>query len=146
VTLKLKPESVINSNLRVNKFNFCRLFSVSYLQTLCRKGELSTISFSTVNSVFTFDIVKLGTKVFDDGLRSTLQSSKFQKVFHNCRQASDILFHRFGVTLNNVYDTQAAHSVFLTWAYCGGYMPKYTVSISHMARAYFGIQVFNSHF
>lgn len=112
-----------------------------YFQALCRKGNLSTISFSTPTSVFTFDIVKLGSSIFDEGLRDILQSSKCLKVFHNCRQASDLLLHRYDVRLEKVYDTQSAHSYILTRDYCGGYMPKYAVGVAHMARAYFGIKV-----
>ena len=91
--------------------------------------------------MFTFDIVELGANIFDEGLRDILQSSKCLKVFHNCRQASDLLQHKYDVRLETVYDTQSAHSYILTRDYCGGYTPKYTVSLAHLARAYFGIKV-----
>lgn len=34
------------------------------------------------------------------------------KIIHDCRQASDLLFHHFDIHLVNVYDTQVDSVVF----------------------------------
>jgi hypothetical protein len=47
---------------------------------------LSTISFATSESVFTFDVANLGPRVFDDGFRDVLESRSVVKVMHDCRK------------------------------------------------------------
>jgi 3'-5' exonuclease len=79
--------------------------------------------------------------IFETALKDILESSTIVKVLFDCRCASDLLLHRYDVRLSNVFDVQAANAVFLTRSYTGGYLPKYTYSLSHLARAYLGIKV-----
>ena len=55
---------------------------------------------------FVFDVVMLGTTLFDHGLRALLESTTIVKLFFDCRRDSDALYHQFGVQLHCVLDTQ----------------------------------------
>ncbi len=112
-------------------------------QLIGRKGELSLLCVSTKQRVIMFDAVAIGADdlLYEGGaVRELLESPLTMKVMNDCRQASDMLANRFGVRLNNVYDTLAAHALFLTWAHYAGYLPKFSYSVSYMARAYLGIK------
>ncbi len=89
-------------------------------QVVGRAGELSLVCVTTRDRrAFLFDAVRAGAdEILDEdpvGLRALLESPGVTKVMHDCRQASDMLANRFGVRLTNVYDTLAAHSLFVTW-------------------------------
>ena len=61
-------------------------------------------------------------------------------MFHDVRQPSDILYHKYKVTLKNVDDTLVTHTLFTCQSIYAGYLPKYAVSVSNLARAYLGIK------
>lgn len=109
-------------------------------QFLGRHGKLSLISFATPEKIYMFDIVAIGDRCFDMGLRKILEDSDIQKVFHDVRQPSDILYHKYKVTLKNVDDTLVTHTLFTCQSIYAGYLPKYAVSVSNLARAYLGIK------
>ena len=99
------------------------MYSTDYL------GVLSLILLSTKEAVFIFDVLALGEKVCFDSespLRTLLEDSGITKVLHDSRIICDVLYNKYQVTLSNVYDTLAAHTVFGTWAIYAGYMPKHT--------------------
>ncbi len=109
-----------------------------------RDGELSLVCVTTRSRAIIFDAVAAGAdELFGGGegrgLRWLLEAGSTVKVMHDCRLASDMLANRFGVRLANVYDTLAAHVLFVTWSLYAGYMPKYAHSLGNLARAYFGI-------
>ena len=84
---------------------------------------------STKEAIFLFDVLALGEKfIFDSEspLRNILEDSGVMKVLHDSRIICDLLHHKYQVTLSNVYDTLAAHTVFGTYAIYAGYMPKHT--------------------
>jgi hypothetical protein len=76
----------------------------------------------------------------DGGLKELFESPGVMKVIHDSRQAADMLLHRFGVKLANVYDTLAAHLVFTTWSVYAGYMCAYAPSVNNLIRCYFGVK------
>ncbi|GFY59755.1 piRNA biogenesis protein EXD1 [Trichonephila inaurata madagascariensis] len=78
---------------------------------ISRSGSLIWLCISTSYCTFLFDILTLSETAFHSGLKLILESSKIQKVFHNCRLASDCLYRLYNVRLVNVFDTQAADSV-----------------------------------
>ncbi|GFR33836.1 piRNA biogenesis protein EXD1 [Trichonephila clavata] len=78
---------------------------------ISRSGTLVWLCISTSCCTFLFDILMLGETAFHSGLKSILESSKIEKVFHDCRLASDCLYRLYNVRLVNVFDTQAADSV-----------------------------------
>lgn len=45
----------------------------------------------------------------DGDLKALLEDSKVTKVMHDCRLDSDVLYHSFGIKLNNVLDTQVLY-------------------------------------
>ncbi|ESO88765.1 hypothetical protein LOTGIDRAFT_165178 [Lottia gigantea] len=76
---------------------------------LGKHGNLTLLQVGTWNGfVYLFDI-QAETKMFQEGgLKRLLESDNVQKVIHACSRDSDALYHHFGVTLNNVFDTQCA--------------------------------------
>lgn len=79
-----------------------------------RFGYLTILSLSTHNTVFLFDIIKLGSKAFTGAgsfLKRVLESNGYLKVVHNCALLSDCLKHKYCVRLRNVFDTQACHFI-----------------------------------
>ncbi|GBM17701.1 piRNA biogenesis protein EXD1 [Araneus ventricosus] len=75
---------------------------------ISRSGTLTWISIATPCCTFLFDFLSLGKDVFKKGLKSILENARIQKIFHDCRLASDCLYHKYGVRLVNVFDTQVA--------------------------------------
>ncbi|KAL5011359.1 hypothetical protein ScPMuIL_009910 [Solemya velum] len=73
-----------------------------------RNGDLCWVEVATRDDIFLFDIIKLGDKAFEDGLKEILESETIQKVFHDCRLPSDLLEHKHGIRIVNVFDTQVA--------------------------------------
>ncbi|XP_071450469.1 egalitarian protein homolog [Hetaerina americana] len=58
-----------------------------------------------------FDLLTCPSLVTSGGLQMLLESDKVVKVIHDCRNDSINLFNQFGITLQNVFDTQAAHAI-----------------------------------
>lgn len=58
-----------------------------------------------------FDLLTSPPLVTTGGLQKLLESDKVVKVIHDCRNDSINLFNQFGITLQNVFDTQAAHAI-----------------------------------
>ncbi|KAL3859215.1 hypothetical protein ACJMK2_009444 [Sinanodonta woodiana] len=81
------------------------------------KGPLTLMQIGTINGdVYIFDVMKNEKeqdKSFfkDTGLDNVLSSPNIVKVIHSCSGDSAALFHQFGITLDNVFDTQVAHLV-----------------------------------
>lgn len=74
-----------------------------------RDGILSWLSITTPNCIFLFDIQILKEKAFHEGgLKDVFQNPRIEKILHDCRNASDCLYHKFGTKLINVFDTQVA--------------------------------------
>ncbi|GFS69417.1 piRNA biogenesis protein EXD1 [Nephila pilipes] len=78
---------------------------------ISRSGTLVWLCISTSFCTFLFDILKLGETAFQNGLKSILENSRIQKIFHDCRFASDCLYHVYKIRLVNVFDTQGADSI-----------------------------------
>ncbi|XP_013379994.1 piRNA biogenesis protein EXD1 [Lingula anatina] len=77
-----------------------------------RRGRLSLIVIATRDHVFLFDIVKLGKRVFDRGLRKILEDPTREKLMFDCREDSDILWHQYNVELDGVLDIQLLQVMF----------------------------------
>lgn len=60
---------------------------------------------------YIFDLFTCPSLMEAGGLQKLLESDKVVKVIHDCRNDSINLYNQFNVTLNNVFDTQAAHAV-----------------------------------
>ncbi|XP_068082363.1 egalitarian protein homolog isoform X2 [Anabrus simplex] len=76
------------------------------------KGQLTLFQVGTMSGqAFIFDLVTCPTLVTAGGLQRLLESEAVTKVIHDCRNDSVNLFNQFGITLRNVFDTQAAHAV-----------------------------------
>ncbi|KFM83533.1 Exonuclease 3'-5' domain-containing protein 1, partial [Stegodyphus mimosarum] len=75
---------------------------------ISRDGILSWVCISSAACTFLFDIQSLKKAAFDCGLREVFENKNIEKVIHDCRQASDCLFHQFNTRLVNVFDTQVA--------------------------------------
>ena len=98
---------------------------------------MSLVLLSTKEAIFLFDVLALGEKfIFDSEspLRNILEDSGIMKVLHDSRIICDLLHHKYQVTLSNVYDTLAAHTVFGTYAIYAGYMPKHTFPFTDLVR------------
>lgn len=73
-----------------------------------RNGELCLLQLATQSHVFIFDMLVLGAVAFKDGLAELIQCPRVLKVVHDSRLVSDMLFHKFGVNLINIFDTQVS--------------------------------------
>lgn len=75
------------------------------------QGPLTLLQLATpAAEVFLFD-VQSSPQLFNEGrLRDLLEATHITKVMHDCRNDSAALFFQFGVKLQNVFDTQAAHA------------------------------------
>ncbi|XP_073974827.1 egl_like_exo domain-containing protein [Rhodnius prolixus] len=76
------------------------------------KGQLTLFQIGLTNGqAYIFDLVTCPNLVVTGGLQRLLESDKVVKVIHDCRNDSVNLFNQYGITLRNVFDTQAAHAV-----------------------------------
>ncbi|XP_072181223.1 uncharacterized protein [Diadema setosum] len=76
---------------------------------LGRTGDLTLVQIAKMNGlVYIFDVQKCPS-IFTDGLLADfLESSSVLKVIHDCRSDAAALYHQFGVTLTNIFDTSIA--------------------------------------
>ncbi|TRY64283.1 hypothetical protein TCAL_15239 [Tigriopus californicus] len=131
----------------LDEINAVKLIGVSVQGHVSRGGALSTMSVSTKTHLFVFDLSLLGLDaIIHRGLGDILASPVIMKVIHDVRFLSDFLHHECQVTLSNVYDTLAAHSLFMTWRVYAGYMPKFASTYNELAKAYFGLDANSLHF
>lgn len=77
-------------------------------QMIGRSGTLAWLNVATSKFIFLFDVAKIGpSKVFEEGLGDILMDENILKIAHDCRAMEDMLHHKFGINLKNVFDTQA---------------------------------------
>ncbi|XP_045603344.1 egalitarian protein homolog [Procambarus clarkii] len=75
-------------------------------------GPMTLLQIGLVSGhIYIFDVMVERSLMYEGGLRELLESTDIVKVAHDCRGDAGALYHQFGVTLNNVFDTQAAHAV-----------------------------------
>ena len=78
------------------------------------KGELTLVQVATMaGQVSLFDVQTNPALLSSQGcgLASLLSSENIVKVVHDCKNDSVALYRQYGVTITNVFDTQAAHAV-----------------------------------
>lgn len=76
------------------------------------KGPMTLLQIATPEKqVYIFDLLSNPALLVEGKLKEILESEKLLKVMHDCRNDSAALYHQFGITLKNVFDTQAAHAV-----------------------------------
>jgi hypothetical protein len=68
---------------------------------------------ATQFQVYLFDIIELGSGVFDLGLRELLESPAILKLLYDCRRDSESLCYEFSVQLNNLLDIQLLQVAYL---------------------------------
>ncbi|XP_073470989.1 piRNA biogenesis protein EXD1-like [Aquarana catesbeiana] len=90
---------------------------------LCRHESLCWLQVASKSHVYMFDIATLGLNVFKCGLKGVLEDENIVKVIHDCRGLSDCLYHKYGVEISNVFDTQVA-DIFLFHKETGGLLPQ----------------------
>ncbi|XP_055895240.1 uncharacterized protein LOC106058816 [Biomphalaria glabrata] len=93
-----------------------------------RNGTLSVVEIVTESRVIIFDILRLGNKAFSEGLREILENSDIMKVTHDCRFLSDMIYHKYKISLNNIFDTQVASAI-VHRIYHKGDWPRYVESL-----------------
>ncbi|KAN0055588.1 hypothetical protein ACTA71_008704 [Dictyostelium dimigraforme] len=79
-----------------------------------KKGDISLVQISIPSGrIFIFDIILMGGNQtpFKYGLKEILESKKILKIVHDCRRDSEVLFHRYQVQLDHIYDVQIAHAL-----------------------------------
>ncbi|XP_070397457.1 egalitarian protein homolog isoform X2 [Dermacentor albipictus] len=75
------------------------------------QGPLTLVQLATpVGEVFLFDVQSTPQLFAEGHLRDILEAEHITKVMHDCRNDSAALFFQFGIKLQNVFDTQAAHA------------------------------------
>lgn len=94
-----------------------------------RNGCLCWTVISTDAYIFHFDMLHYATSFFERGLKSILEDPSVTKIVHDCRQMSDCFYHRYGVELRNVFDTQVA-DVFVYKLFNNGNVPRYVKALS----------------
>lgn len=93
-----------------------------------RYGHLCWLQVGTREHVFLFDMIVLGGACFQQGLADILSSHTLQKVVHDCRKMSDMLWHQYQVQMVNIFDTQVADMNVYQLRHRGD-LPYYTKSL-----------------
>lgn len=75
------------------------------------KGQLTLLQIATMTGFsYVFDLISCPGMI-DAGLKKILESSDIVKIVHDCRNDSVNLYKQYGITLNCIFDTQAANAV-----------------------------------
>jgi len=70
-------------------------------------GRLCLLQIGTTSgAVFAIDVLRIGSRAFDLGLRQLLETTNVIKVVHDFRQDADALWHQFRVQVREVFDCQ----------------------------------------
>ncbi|KAL4227333.1 hypothetical protein ACF0H5_012778 [Mactra antiquata] len=76
-------------------------------------GRITLVAVSCWDgNIYIFDVIK-DSMMYESGLLRLFQSIELLKVFHDCSNDSAGLQKQFRIKLNNVFDTQVAHSIIL---------------------------------
>ena len=74
---------------------------------LGRGGKITLVQIGAKNdTVYLFDVLKLGKDLFSVGMKEILESPKIYKYMYDCKRDSESLYHEFRVKLTNVLDMQ----------------------------------------
>ncbi|XP_069681155.1 piRNA biogenesis protein EXD1-like [Periplaneta americana] len=101
-----------------------------------RQSDIELFSIYTRSSIYQFDILKLGRKAFDSGLRTILNGT-IVKVIHNSRLLSDCLYHQYSVKLENVFDTQVGE--LMVERNVTGKIPDYVCNLKECVNIFLGV-------
>nr|CAD7412991.1 unnamed protein product [Timema poppensis] len=93
-----------------------------------RRSDIRLLIIASPKKIFLFDILTMGSAAFDSGLRKILETPNVKKIVHDCKNIGDSLQHKYDVTLNNVFDTQAV--AFLVEKEMTGQEAKFTKSLA----------------
>jgi len=75
--------------------------------TLGRNGSITVVTIATIDTVYLFDALKLGSQLFRKGLlKDILENPSAEKLMFDCRHDADALWHLHGVFLDGVLDLQ----------------------------------------
>eukprot|EP00794_Sanderia_malayensis_P007561 gene7561-8399_t len=77
-------------------------------ENISRSGQLSLLTIGSRKYTYIFDVYKMGSECFSEGLKSVLENCSLLKVIHDCRSLSDCLYHQYQTNMFNVFDTQVA--------------------------------------
>ncbi|XP_051173987.1 egalitarian protein homolog [Leptopilina boulardi] len=76
------------------------------------KGQLTLLQIGTISGQsYIFDLCTCPSLIQAGGLHRLLENENVIKVIHDCRNDSVNLYNQFGIVLNNIFDTQAAHAI-----------------------------------
>ncbi|XP_043479267.1 egalitarian protein homolog [Leptopilina heterotoma] len=76
------------------------------------KGQLTLLQIGTMSGQsYLFDLCTCPSLIQAGGLQRLLENENVVKVIHDCRNDSVNLYNQFGIVLNNIFDTQAAHAI-----------------------------------
>merc|ERR1712137_739208 len=76
-------------------------------RTVPLHGRLCLMQICTVSGdAFAFDILRLGVRAFDLGLRGLLENPDITKVVHDFRQDADALWHQYRICVCGTFDCQ----------------------------------------
>ena len=106
---KLFIEAVVQSferaELGLERVAFdCEGINLSRIGTV----ELISICFSSL-TVFLIDFGGTPDRIIEEHVKRLFESNTIIKIIHDCRMDSDALFHRHGISLQNVHDTSCYH-------------------------------------
>jgi len=73
-----------------------------------RTGTVYLVAVGCIKATYIFNVHQLGEDCISVGLKSFLENGNILKVIHDCRLLSDFLFHKYGINIVNVFDTQVA--------------------------------------
>ncbi|KAG6626363.1 egalitarian protein homolog isoform X2 [Carya illinoinensis] len=77
---------------------------------LCRHGTLCIMQLALPDAIYLVDAIQ-GGEMLMRACKPALESAYITKVVHDCKRDSEALYFQFGITLNNVLDTQIAYSL-----------------------------------
>ncbi|KAK7495235.1 hypothetical protein BaRGS_00013417 [Batillaria attramentaria] len=106
---------------------------------LGRSGKLCWILMASREHTMFFDVLTMGKDCMEAGLKQILESPAILKVTHDCRLASDIMHHQYGVKLMNIFDTQVADVMVYRLEHGSNCLPRYVSGLGECLQKYLSL-------
>eukprot|EP00057_Strongylocentrotus_purpuratus_P004816 XP_003729510.1 PREDICTED: uncharacterized protein LOC100893986 [Strongylocentrotus purpuratus] len=101
--------------------------------SLSKTGRLTLVQIATMEGkVYLFDVYRCPYLFHDGLLADFLESEAVLKVIHDCRKDTAALYHQFGITLTNIFDTSIAYVVLQNQCQVAGTKPRPRISFQNL--------------
>ncbi|KAI1705366.1 3'-5' exonuclease domain-containing protein [Ditylenchus destructor] len=98
---------------------------------------LSMVVVASNSRIAVFDVAHSDSILLESGLKELLENEAVLKVMHDVKRVATILASRYGVNMQNVFDTQVAHSIIQADKFNKSIAELKAISFLNLQRVYY---------